>query len=259
MEVKPTITQRIEDLQAFYDLNEAQNDYLEDARNLGEGEFAHKLVDIILKALEKGTAFDPSHREITPKKEKDNSNWPPHLCSVPAQYRHMRLTNFQLNDEKNAQKAWESVQGWFDQAKGCAMILGPYGAGKTHLAVGSAVQWNRVREGEVYFADCVRLYEVRKRYYDGRHCDPRIRTREAALLILDDLPWKPEKDADFREFMQLIINDRLLDCKPFMITSNLISLKGDTEQLKSMLGPRLVDRLRETQHVKIWLKGKSKR
>lgn len=158
--------------------------------------------------------------------------------------------------------ARERIETWAATPGANLLLLGPVGTGKTHaaLAAGRDRFFDDVR---VEFIPVVDLLDRLRP--DGRPC-PHSRFTGTVhesqtwteyfctveLLILDDLGG--EKPSDWTaERLYLIVNDRWLNQRPTIATSNLAPA-----DLKDAIGHRTYDRLRDGA-IAVQLGGESRR
>lgn len=122
------------------------------------------------------------------------------------------------------------------------LLVGPWGSGKTHLAVATAREIHRRTLARVRFDYGANVLSAVKpglasRGFDFSHVSAAI---EADLLVLDDLGQ--EHVTDFaRDVLYQILDGRYQRRRPTIITSNL----GDA-QLAERFGGAFVSRLYET-------------
>jgi DNA replication protein DnaC len=184
-------------------------------------------------------------------------------AAVPARYRHCKLANFQISSgsrEERAQllQARTTAQRYVDeflQAEGRfresgLLFIGPPGVGKTHLAVGVAVELVErchVRARFVEFTPLI--HQIQSTFDPGSPeskqevLDPLI---GAELLVLDELgaqqptPW-------VRDILYLIINSRYTRRLPTLFTTNYRLEAG--AGAKPAAGPTRLDRGRDPEPV----------
>lgn len=125
------------------------------------------------------------------------------------------------------------------------LLVGGFGAGKTHLAVATARRITERILVQAYFTSALGLLAaIKASFKRGRDDDedrPDLieRAKTVELLILDDLGQELGSEFD-RATLFDIVNYRYEACLPMIITSN----QGD-KQLRDGLGGALVSRLYE--------------
>lgn len=150
------------------------------------------------------------------------------------------VDGFQIRSERNSDDAW--FQPVFGPKS--MLFLGNNGTGKTHLASTMAQ--------ELLFSGKISSF----RYYSAYDLGLLIKNswfRESAksemqivkdlvdldLLIIDEVGVQFGTDTDMLLFFQ-VFNKRLANEKPTILISN-----KNADELKTLVGPRVVDRLRE--------------
>lgn len=154
--------------------------------------------------------------------EQRRSMW---NTAIPSRFRDARIGD--LHGEVHA-----AIVRW-TEAPSNLLLLGPVGSGKTHAAVAAA--WDRFAycDESVIFRQVGRLLDDLRP--DG-HADI-VTLCATDLLILDDLG--AEKPTDWtRERLDVIVNDRWINGRAVVVTSNLTS-----GHLRDALDPRLWSRL----------------
>lgn len=159
--------------------------------------------------------------------------------------------------------ARDRIATWTDTPGANLLILGPVGTGKTHAAL-AAGRERFLDDVTVEFVPVVDLLDRLRP--DGRPCPHLRRTSwgvdeplswvehfcNVELLILDDLGG--EKASEWTaERLYLIVNDRWLNHRPTVATSNL-----GPDDLREAIGHRTYDRLRDGA-VALQLGGESRR
>jgi len=130
-------------------------------------------------------------------------------------------------------------------------LLGPPGSGKTHLALSIAWSWLERGKTVLYYQVESLMDSLSKGYRIWESGNPDgyqsilAFTLNASLLILDDFGVEQPTEWAATKLDQ-IIDDRYLNKKPLIITSNLAL---------DRLSPRVADRLREGTLIQ--LKGES--
>ena len=123
-------------------------------------------------------------------------------------------------------------------------LFGPYGTGKTGLAVGYLKRWLDTYDRPALFVSAPRLFAELRNTYDDREASELAvidRYARVPLLVLDDLGSESFKSADWlSDRLYLILGERHDELRPTVITSNL-SLR----ELESRVGERVTWRISE--------------
>jgi DNA replication protein DnaC len=133
--------------------------------------------------------------------------------------------------------------------RGCLIMLGGVGAGKTHLAVAVMRAFTR----PIFFKQNTLLRGLRRTYRDPDAGDPIPACQEADLLVLDELGVSSGGKDEY-PLLHEILDYRYGEYRPTIITSN-----ATPEQLRETLADRLVDRLRQSTFDLLLFGGKSHR
>lgn len=157
---------------------------------------------------------------------------------VPARYHAVTLENFSGGEQYVAR-----LRQFVEAPEESALLYGPCGSGKTHLAVGTLKamraripEWSR----ETLFVTVPDLLEGIRASFRGVDAeDPGSLTRYStcAFLVLDDLG--AERATDFTlDRLYLILSRRINAFLPTVVTTNL-----DPAEIKAKLDPRIASRL----------------
>lgn len=131
------------------------------------------------------------------------------------------------------------------------ILAGPYGTGKTSLAV-SVIQKRITEHGErALFTNVNTLFEEIKALFGRENESSQLlqRVMNVPLLVLDDLG--AERATEWvQSNLYNILNYRLTNNKPTIVTTNL-----DMEELTERLGARTVERLKKPYYRVIYVGG----
>lgn len=162
-------------------------------------------------------------------------------CHLGERFRDCSFDNFAKDCDETAYLAALNFAKNFPENDGSGLILvGSAGTGKTHLA--AAISNYLVKD--LYVPVCFWNYSealdhIRKSFRDTSINSEDVIQKmvDAPLLILDDL-GKEKRSEWSDEQMYRIINNRYIDKKPIVITSNF-----DLEHLLEMLDQSIISRL----------------
>jgi len=167
---------------------------------------------------------------------------------LPENLIHATFENYIPDDGDDAGHV-EAVKSFCEVKRGCLIMLGGYGTGKSHLAAAALRTF-----GKGWFVkNSTLLNALRDTYRDKAAFCPIDRAQSARLFVLDDAGLS----AGGRDQLPLI--HEILDYRhgerlPTVITSNL-----DWDGLANVVGERMADRLRESAFRVLTFTGTSHR
>jgi DNA replication protein DnaC len=167
---------------------------------------------------------------------------------VPENLLHATFENFTPDSDAEAGHAGV-VKSFCDNKHGFLVMLGGYGTGKSHLAVAGI----RVFDKGWFVKQSSLLFALRATYRDKAAFDPIHRAQSARLFVLDDVGISAG-GRDELPLLHEILDHRHGERLPTIITSNL-----PWENLTSVLGERMGDRLRESAFRILTFAGTSHR
>jgi DNA replication protein DnaC len=180
--------------------------------------------------------------------EKRRSEWGSLASDVGRRYADCTLDNFQA-DTGPQQLALEAVRGYVAQlganvnAGRSALLLGPPGTGKDHLA--TAVMRSAVLDHGMtaMWTDGAEFYGGNRDNIDSAKSEAALlaRYKTPTMLVLSDpVPPLGKVDSSFQLSMLFrVIDRRYRDMKPTIITLN-VATKDEAER---RLSPNIIDRL----------------
>jgi DNA replication protein DnaC len=171
-----------------------------------------------------------------------------HDAGVPANLLHCSLDNWiPRNAAEVAHLA--KVRAFAKARRGFLVMLGEVGTGKSHLSIGLMAGFNSPR----LINQNTLLSELRRTYRDPKAADPIRAYQRADLLVLDEMGLSAG-GKDELPALHEILNYRFGEFLPSILLGNI-----STDQLREILGERLVDRLTESAFAILTLAGPSHR
>ena len=145
------------------------------------------------------------------------------------------------NQQRSLQAAKSYVQRWANSPDGWLSLHGPYGVGKTHLAVAAASEREN-RGDEVFFATAADLLDYLRATFAPdsavNHDDLLDRIRNADMLVLDDMG--AERSTPFAE-------DKLFQIVGYRYEERLPTIITTSQQIEAIASarPRIASRLQD--------------
>ena len=180
-------------------------------------------------------------------------------ASIPKRYMHCTLASFREKSQtlRVAKKRVEEfVDGWpgADDGRGL-LLIGPCGAGKTHLAVAALLEIiDTGKNGRVMFSNFQDLIQEIQASFDNDQVPSKSELLrpllEADLLVVDELG--SQKPTTFvQDILYYLINTRYNEERTTIFTTNYPDRPADTksENLEQRIGTRLRSRLYEMAQV----------
>ena len=153
-----------------------------------------------------------------------------------------RLTDYQ---RRSLQAAKSFVQRWANNPHGWLRLHGPYGVGKTHLAVAAASE-RETRGDDIFFATVADLLDYLRATFapdsEVNHDDLLDRIRNADILVLDDMG--AERSTPFAE-------DKLFQIVGYRYEERLPTIITTSQQIEAIASarPRIASRLQDNMVV----------
>jgi len=171
-----------------------------------------------------------------------------HNCGVPKNLLHCAFENWTPRTDADAEHL-QAVMAFVEKRAGFLIMLGNVGTGKTHLSVAAM----RSFRSALLVKQSSLLRKLRDTYGDRQATDPIDLCQDVGLLVLDEMGVS----AGGREELPMIheiLDHRHGERKPTILTSNL-----GWEELKSVIGDRMADRIRESAFAVLNFAGSSRR
>ena len=169
-------------------------------------------------------------------------------AGAPSNMLHATIDNW-IAEGETGRRQLEVVRSFASSRKGFLVLLGKVGTGKTHLAVGVMRAFKR----PVLYRQNGFLRALRATYSDQNLPDPVEVCQGADLFVLDEIGVSGGGRDEYPALHE-ILDHRHGEYKPTIITGNC-----DLDQLRSILGERLTDRIRQAAVAVVTLAGKSHR
>lgn len=173
-------------------------------------------------------------------------------AGIPKRFQSKRLTDFKpaSPEQQHALKVCTEYAENFEdaiQAGRCMIFCGKAGTGKTHLS--TAIANHVILGGRTAIFSSVReiVGAVKATWRKGS-----AKTEQEALepfakvdlLVIDEVGVQFDTEAE-KLVMFDVINRRYNDMRPMIVISNLPMESPDGQSIRSVLGDRIIDRLRE--------------
>ena len=173
-----------------------------------------------------------------------------HRSGVPKNLVHCTLDNFKPTNETQ-KKALAVMTEYNTMRQGFLIIAGEqFGIGKSHLSV--AVMRRKPKDGR-FITQAEFLTKLRQTYRNPDAEDIVTACKRIGLLILDDVGLSVG-GRDELPTLHEVLNHRYGNKMRTILTTNM-----NDEEMKQTLGPRMIDRLRESVFSFIKLDGASQR
>lgn len=171
-----------------------------------------------------------------------------HRAGVPLNLCSATLESWVAESEAD-ESHLEQIKAFIRAKRGFLVMLGDLGTGKTHLAA-AAVRYFKsawfIKQSEL-------LRKLRDTYRDKAAIDPVDRAQDADLLVLDEMGLSAG-GRDELPMLHDVLDHRYNELKPTILTGNIT-----LNQLQSVVGERMADRLRESAFAVLVFGGTSRR
>ena len=180
--------------------------------------------------------------------EREQLRWKAKIngAAIPERFRDRTLDTYiaKTSGQKKALAFSKEYAENFDQvmkAGRCAIFVGKPGTGKTHLAIGIALEIIQQKRSPVFVTVQRLIRRVKDSWSNQNETESEIVNVFASpdLLILDEVGVQFGSDFE-KQILFDVLNERYEKLKPSILLSNI---PGD--QLADYLGERVTDRLRE--------------
>ena len=178
-------------------------------------------------------------------------------AKIPVRFRDKTIENFVVTDEwQRPIKAKivsyaENIVSNIENGR-CIVMSGGVGTGKTHLSVG-LLKEVIAKGGTGIFLSVADLIADVRGTWNGKNEDKVKLFTECDLLVLDEVGVQAGTENE-RQILFSVFNQRYNDVKPTILLTNLT-----VEKLKTFVGLRVYDRLRENGGEIIVFNGPSHR
>lgn len=180
---------------------------------------------------------------------------------IPRRFRDRSLASY-IADTAEQRHALDFAMGYADSFASrvparCAIFLGAVGTGKTHLACGIALRvMSRYGCSALFTTAAAMARRIREaKSFGGKETESQAIAvfTFPDLLILDEIGIQSGTDAEARALFD-VLDGRYQDEKPTILLSNL-----DLDGVRSCLGERIYDRLREDHGEVVTFSWESRR
>lgn len=190
------------------------------------------------------TRCDLCHRDQLARDEAEHLK----RQGVPDILTGATFENWKPRSEQEASHL-QAVADFAECGKGFLLLLGAVGTGKTHLAVAAMRRYRSA----LFVKQASLLRSLRDTYTNRSASDPIEGCQRVGLLILDEMGVSGGGRDEY-PMLHEILDHRHGERKPTILTSNLT-----WQELQSLLGERLHDRLRESAFKILTFAGPSHR
>lgn len=154
---------------------------------------------------------------------------------VPERVIEATFENFEA-DTKEKREAAQAVEFWFGpEQREVLILIGSPGTGKGHLATACL----KAKGDGLFITHLDMLSDLRSSYSTHTTAELIDKWREAEMLVLDEFGLSAG-GKDEEPMLYQVLADRHDKRRPTIITSN-----KSKSQIRELLGPRLLDRIRE--------------
>jgi DNA replication protein DnaC len=167
---------------------------------------------------------------------------------IPARLIAATLDNFQC-DTPADHEALTAAREFEKERRGMLFLVGDIGRGKSHLAVGVIRCFKNPR----FIRQAQLLRMLRELYRNNEAPDPLELCADADCLCLDELGVSAG-GKDETPLLYDVFEQRFSALAPLIVTSNLA-----LPQISDILGPRIIDRVKEALFKCVALTGPSRR
>ena len=177
-------------------------------------------------------------------------------------YRDSSFDNFKC-DEKNLESIVKRLKSYAKEPHGFLLLQGGIGTGKTHLAV------SILRETPLsfnYVSHLNLIQEYRNFHYNRPNTDTKEEDYGAQNFLVGDYTKKPERYEILQDSSLLCVDDfgwvkhsqdealttfEILDYRIQKLLPTILVTNNTTEELKEIIDPRLLDRIKQALYASL--------